>query len=794
MPRDILFALRQLLKNPGFTAVAVLTLAIGVGVNTSMFTTLETLLSRPLPYPNSESLVQLFLISARSKLQSHHSFASFVDYHQNGDFESISAYTDKRLNLAEPGAAAERIPGLLVTSDFFRVLQTQPQLGRVFTAEEDQPGVGNAVVVLNHWFWQQRFAGDPNIIGRQLRLDGESTTVVGVMPAWFQDTMFAGAVAVYRPLALTEDQRQNRGHHFLKCIARIKPGLTIEQAQAATDVLAARQLQENPGNSPPGLRVIPLARAKVPPEGRIILWSIMALAGFVLLIACANLANLQVARTAARGREFAVRSALGAGQVQLLRPLLAESLLLALTGGLLGLILAHWSNQILQRQFLIDGQAALDLRFNWRVFTFALAASSISGLVAGFLPAIIASRVDANDALKQGGRGATADRSHHRLQHTLIISEVALAFILLASAGLLVHGLRGFAILNPGWRLDGMTMGSFTLPEKTYENGERIRAFVDQLETRLRGVPGVQNVAVCWNVPIRQFNVSSSFEIDGQPLAQGQSSQTCFVNGVSPEYFKTMGMSLLAGRNFTAADRTNGAPVVIINEAMSRAFWPNGSPLGHQLNGAEIVGVVNDVRFPANPAEWPTSFQTYRPFAQEPREWLSVVVRGELSGDVLRRVVSEIDSDLPVGDPGPVRAQVGRSLDNWRVGGRLLTVFALLGVALATLGVYGVVSRFVVRRTAEFGIRMALGAQIRDILYMVVGKGLWLSLFGTIIGLIGAFGVMRLLNRLLPELPGGGFMVLLTVAAILGAIMVLACWLPARRAARVDPMTALRAE
>ncbi len=790
---DLRFAFRQLLKNPGFTAVAVLTLALGIGVNTSMFSALQVLLARPLPYPDPGGLVQVFQSSPHSQPEPHHSVPNFLDYRRNGDFEFLAALNDKPFNLAGPGDSAERVRGLQVSAEVFPLLGIQPAMGRWFTAGENQAGRDN-VVILDYGFWLRRFAGDTNIIGRVIRLDGESVTVVGVMPARFHDILLMGPVRLWRPITFTEAQLAERGNHFLKCIARLKPGCSLSQAQAATDRLATSQLKDYPDNSAEGLLLVPLAEAGLAPKAQPIVWSVMALAGFVLLIACANLANLLFARTAARGREFAIRGALGAPRRRLLRQLLAESLVLAFLGGLFGLVLARWSNDLLARQFVIDGEVVLTLPLNLRVLVFALAASTFSGLAFGLLPAWLASRADVNDALKQGSRGTTGDRSHHALQHSLIVAEVALALMLLAGAGLVVNGLRRFATLDPGWQVEGMTLGYLTLPERKYANGSLLHNFADQLESRLAVLPGVERVALCWNLPVRQFNVTSSFYIDGRPEPPKNSAQNCSVNGITPGYFGTLGMRLLAGREFTTADSTNSPPVIIINGTMARVFWPDASPIGQRINGAEIVGVVNDVRFPANPAEPGPPFQTYRPFAQEPRLWLNIALRGQVAPETLRRVVAEVDPDQPVGEPGPARADVERSLDNWGVGGKLLSIFALLGLSLAALGIYGLVSGFVVRRTGEIGVRMALGARAQDVVWLVIGRGLRWALVGTMIGLMGAFGLARLLASVLPELPDSNPVVVGFVAALLVAVTILACWLPARRAARVDPMEALRNE
>lgn len=792
--RDLHFAARMLCKNPGFTLISVLTLALGLGVNTSMFSALQALVARPLPFPEPGGLMQLFQASSHSQREPHHSAANFLDYQaQDSDFEFIAAMNDKSFNLSQTGQPAESVRGLQTTADLFPLLGIQPEFGRVFAADEDQPGRNN-VVILDHGFWLRRFAGDTNIIGRVVRLDGESVTVVGVMPARFTDIMLMGPVSLWRPIAFTDEQRGNRGMNYLKCIARLRPGVSCARAQVRLDTLVGRLAHDHPDNSAEGLRLVPLAQASLPPEAKTIVWSVMALAGFVLLIACANLANLQFARTAGRGREFAIRGALGAPRTRLLRQLLTESLLLAFLGGLLGLLMASWTNALLSRQFVLDGETVLSLPLNLRMIGFALAASTISGMAFGLVPAWLASRTEVNAALKQGSRGATSDRSQNRLQHTLIVAEVALALTLLAGAGLVIRGLHVFAELDPGWRVDGMTVGYLTLPESKYATGAAQLAFVDRLREKLAALPGVDRVAVGWTLPLRQFNVTASFNIDGRPDSPKGHAPSRFVNGITPHYFDTLGMRVLAGRDFTVANNTNAPAVVIINETMARAFWPDRSPIGQRIDGEEIVGVVSDVRFPANPGEQRTPFQTYRPFAQSPGGTFTVAIRGVVQPNTLRHVVAELDPDQPVGQPGSARADIGTTLDNWDVGGKLLGSFAFLGLFLAGLGIYGVISGFVVRRTGEIGVRMALGAQLRDVLWLVIGKGLRLSLGGTAIGLVGAFGLARLLGSVLPGLPGGDSWVVALVGALMVAITVLACWLPARRAAKVDPMVALRNE
>ena len=511
---DLKYGARMLRKNPGFTAVAVLTLALGIGINTSMYSALNALLARPLPYPEAGGLVQVFQSSPHTQREPHHSVANFLDYQaRNSAFAFMAALNDKNFNLAEAGQPAERVRGLQVSADLFPLLGIQPEFGRVFSDEDDHPGRDN-VVILDHSFWKRRFAGDTNIIGRVIRLDGESVTVVGVMPERFHDLMLMGPAYLWRPFAFTDEQRNDRGNNFLKCIARLKPGLSLRQGQAATDLLAATLGRDHPENSAEGLRLVPLAESSLPPQARRIIWSTMALAVFVLLIACANLANLQLARTLLRGREFAIRGALGAPRGRLLRQLLAESLLLASIGGLFGVILTYWSNRLLSSQFIIDGETVLNLPVNYRMLGFALAASTASGLVFGLFPAWLASRNDVNEALKKGSRGTVSDRSEHRVQHSLVVAEMALAMILLAGAALVVTGLRSFSSLNPGWKVDGLTVGYLTLPESKYGNGNSLRAFASRLEEKLGALPGVRSNIHTRHPPSRP----NQLDVAGQPV------------------------------------------------------------------------------------------------------------------------------------------------------------------------------------------------------------------------------------------------------------------------------------
>ncbi len=792
---DLRYAVRMLLKNPGFTIVAVLTLALGIrGEHHNVYRPSGVNDSPAAPIPSiSGRLIQIFQTTPNSQ-RDPHSVANFLDLQiQSRDFVSLAALNSASFSLSEAAQPAERVQGVLASSELFPLLGIQPELGRAFTAAEDRPGRDN-VVILDHGFWLRRFAGDTNIIGRALRLDGGPVIVVGVMPERFRDLMLAGPVSLWRPIAFTDEQSRNRGVHYLKVIARLKPGVSRSQAEAGIELIATRLAQDYPdNNSRQSFRLEPLAEASLPPEGRRVVWMTMMLACFVLLIACANLANLQFARTAMRKRELAIRGALGAPRGRVLRQLLTESLMIACLGGLLGLEVAWWGNQILKRQIVVEGENVLMLALNLRVLGFALAASAISGLAFGLLPALLASRSEVNEALKQGSRGTAGDRSQHRMQDALVVAQVTLALVLLSGAGLVIRGLQRYSKSDPGWRVDGLSLGYLSLPKAKYGD-DQSPAFAARLQEHLAALPGVERVAVAWTLPVRQFNVSASFSIAGRPDARPGQEPERYVNGVTPGYFRTLGMRLLEGRDFTAADTANKPGVIIINETMARAFWPGESPLGKRIDNDEVVGVVNAVRFPANPFEVKTHFQTYRPLAQAPGSSLAVALRGNVTAETLRRAVAELDPDLPVGEAGPALADVGRSFDDLAVGGKIFGGFALLGLLLAGLGIYGVIAGFVVRRTNEIGVRMALGAQISAVLWLVIGKGLRLSLLGAAIGLVGVLGLARLLASIVPDLPAADPFIILFVAALLLAVAFFACWLPARRAACVDPLVALRSE
>lgn len=803
MLQDLRYGLRMLLKNPGFTAVAVLTLALGIGANTAMFSVLNTYLFRALPYPDSDRLVRVFRTSPHSQSWPH-SPGNFFDHReQNSVFESMAAYSFTRPNLADPGQPAERLQGMTATNDFFQTLGVQPVLGRVFAPEEHEQGL-DGVAILSDRFWMSRFGGDTGVIGRTMRLDGQDVTVIGVMPPGFDHPLLWGTVDMWRPLAFNAEGRRNRGSNWLRSFGRLKPGVSIKQAEEAMVVLAGNLSREHSENTGESLRLEPLQRSMSDDVGRKVMWFTFGLAGFVLLIACANLANLQLVRTAARAKEFAVRSALGAQRGRLLRQSLTESLAVSLIGGVFSLLLAFGAVEFISARLFSElpgAKVTLDLS----VFGFALLASVVTGLVFGTVPAWLASRADVNQALRQNSRGSTAGRSHHRLRHVLIVGEVAFALVLLTGAGLFLRGLQRFAHLDPGWRVDGLLMAQISLQGAKYATAPQRATFFQQLEDRIRVLPGVQQAALSGSLPVWGFNSSGSFRVEGQPEPEPGQWPEVFFEPVTPQYFESLGVRLLEGHCFTYADTADRPDVVIINQTMAKRFWPNESAVGKRIGRPgqdprwmEIVGVTNDMAFPASLTEPYTRFQSFRPLAQSPWGGMTIALRTSTAPEALvgalRGAAAEIDPTQPVHRIRTARSMVERGLGSISLLGTLLGSFAALGLALAAIGIYGVTSYSVAQRTGEIGIRMALGARRKNVLWLVLGKGSRLSLLGAVLGLAGGYAVARFLESEIPTLPTRDPVSFAGISLALVAVTLVACYLPARRATKVDPMVALRYE
>jgi putative ABC transport system permease protein len=801
--QDLRYSLRMLLKHKGFTLVAALTLALGIGVNTAMFSVLNTFLFGALPYPQSEQLIRVWRTSPHSQSWPH-SAANFFDQHdQNTVFEKMAAYNFTSRNLTEQGQTAERLLGLAATADFFPMLGVAPAYGRVFKPEEFEPGADN-VVVLTDLFWTRRFGSDPNIVGRKIQLDGKTVEVVGVMPPGFEHPILWGPIDIWQPLAFTPERKSNRGNNYLSSFGRLKPGVSVQQAEQSMVALAANLRTQNKSNEGESVRLEPLQRSMSDSIGRTVMWFTFGLSGFVLLIACANLANLQLVRTTSRSRELAVRAALGASRLRLLRHSLTESLVVALIGGTVSLVIAIWAVRFMSNRLFSDLPGA-HVQLDYKVFGFALLCSLLTGVLFGTVPAWFASRADVNQALRDSARGSTAGRSQHRLRHTLIVGEVAFAMVLLAAAGLFLRGLQRFINADPGWRVDGLVTAQTSLRGDKYKDDKQRVVFLNELENRLRSLPGVEHVAIGGSNPVFGFNSSSSFLVEGRPEPPPDKYPEMFFEVANSDYFDTLGARLQQGRKFNVADTADRPAVVIINETTARNFWPNESPIGKRISSTgpkrdfyEIVGVVNDLAFPGSLGEPYTRFEAFVPMTQASPNFLMLALRTSASaesfGNTLRGAIATLDPDLPVYRIRTARAAVDSGLGSISLLGSLLGAFAAVGLILAAIGIYGIISYTVAQRTGELGIRVALGAQSRDVLLLVLGKGAVLIVTGALLGIAGAYGVSRLLISLIPSLPTRDPVILVVTTVVLVAVALLACYIPARRATRVDPLVALRSE
>ena len=801
--QDVRYSLRMLLKHKGFTIVSALTLALGIGINTAMFSVLNTFLFGALPYPQSEQLIRVWRTSPHSQNWPF-SNGNFFDQHdQNTVFEKMAAYTFASRNLTEQGHTAERLLCLTGTADFFPILGVPAAHGRVFKPEEFEAGAEN-VVVLSDRFWARRFGSDPNVIGRKIELNGKSVEIVGVMPPGFEHPILWGPIDIWQPLAFTPEQKASRDTNYLSEFGRLKPGVSIQQAEQSMVALAANIGEKNHTFIGESVRLEPLQRSMSDSIGRTVMWFTFGLAGFVLLIACANLANLQLVRTAARARELAVRAALGAGQWRLLRHSFTESIIVALIGGVISLGVALAAVRFISVRMFADLPGA-HVQLDYKVFGFALLCSLVTGVLFGTVPAWLASRADVNLALREQSRGSTAGRSQHRLRHTLIVGEVAFAMVLLAAAGLFLRGLQRFINADPGWQVDGLVTAQMSLTGDKYKDDKQRVVFLNELENRLRAIPGVEHVALGSSQVVFGFNSSSPFLVEGRPEPPLDKLPEMFYEPVSSDYFATLGARLQQGRTFNASDTADHPNVIIINETTARAYWPGESPIGKRVSNSgkkknyfEIVGVVNDIAFPGDLGEPYTRYEAFLPTAQAAPDYLTLFIRtssnAEALGNSLRSAIAGFDPALPVYRIRTARAAVDSGLGSISLLGSLLGAFATVGVILAAIGIYGVISYTVVQRTGELGIRMALGAQSRDVMRLVLGKGAVLVTLGALLGGAGAYGVSKLLISLIPSLPTRDPLIVPLAALALFVVALVACYIPARRATHVDPLTALRSE
>jgi len=806
---SVKFAIRQLAKAPGFTTVALVTLALGIGVNTSMYTLMDVLLFRSAPFPDQEQMV--FVQGTTSKGQPDgFAFAETDELRAQATaaFQSLTTFSGWNNTLVEPGRPAVVLHAIDATADFFTTFGVQPMLGRTYTAEEEVPG-RNQVAILSHALWQSRFGGDPHVIGRTIHLNAEAVTVIGVMPASFTYPLFWGPIDLYRPVTVPPQIKDDRNNHFFVVAGRLRAGVTREQAKAQLDPVFARWAKEDPSrNAGRGVRLMALHEAAMDSTGRFIVWLLFGVSAVVLLIACFNIANLQLARAAANTRDLAIRSALGASRSRLIVHQLTESLVLGLAGGVAGLLVGAWANDLIGRSIQIgDLSTTLDLPMNGRVFAEGFAAALFSGLAAGLVPAWLASGGDLVTTLKQQTRGATSGRATHRLRHSLVVAEVALALALLATAGVMIRGFRALRERDHGWDTVHVLAANIHLPEQsTYQTEDSRRLAIDKLARRLAQIPHAEHTALCSGPPLFDYSKIWPIQVEGQTSDDPAKQPIAGYTMIGSDYFQTLGIPLLEGRCFPPELKADHPPVAIINETMARHFWPHQSAIGQRFGDRsfnntlvwrEVIGVVRDVHFQLNLGNPSTMFQVYKPLVNEPWGYLWLLVRGPVPAmfkNEVVKAVADIDPNVAVEENYTMPEVARRYAHNIFVINDTMGGFALLGLALAAVGLYGVISNLVAQRTAEFGIRLALGAKPRDVLGLVLRRGVGLTLIGLVIGAALAYALNLAVQAALPRMAGSDPATIALVALVLLAVALLACWLPARRATRVDPVVALRIE
>ena len=799
--QDLVHGLRVLRRNPGFSLVAVLTLALGIGANTALFSITNAVVFRPLPYPEPERLVTVWECSAKSEeSRVIVSPANYLDWRERArSFEETGAYTEDFYNLSEDGTRPERVAGANVTPSLFRALNARPFLGRLFAPEEAVPGSPSAVL-LSYGLWQRRFGGDPSVVGKTVKLNGPAYTVVGVLPPDF--IISPRRYEIYRAMSFDDSQKANRRGRYLTVLARLRPGVTPGQARAEMNALGARLAAQYPEeNAGRGATVVPLDRT-ITWDTRTALLTLLGAVGFVLLIACANVANLLLGQAAGRRREMAVRAALGAGRLRLVRQMLTESLALSLVGGLAGLLLAKWGVGLLVSLSPASLPRAEEAGLDARVLAFTLLVSLLTGVGFGLVPALQASKVELTDALKSGA-GSPGDRRRGLARGALVAAEVALSLILLVGAGLLVKSFVRLTEVELGFDPAHVVAADISLPYR-YNTPQKRVAFYRQLLARAESLPGVSAAAVAQSVPLSGEEHGAQFKVVGREAGpDGAGRYGSIYHRVSAGYLKTFGVRLLKGRGLDERDAAGAPPVALVNETLARRVFPGEDPLGKQIvltsgpeRPREIVGVVSDTRY-VTPNLEPVS-EIYVSYLDDSWHHMSLAVRA--TGDPaalvkgIREQAAAIDKDIPLANVKEMDEYVHDSFSPQRFSALLLTLFAAAALGLAALGVYGVISNTVARRTHEIGIRVALGARGRDVVRLVVGQGMWPVLLGLAAGLAGAFALTRLMESLLYGVSAFDAPVFAGVSLLLAAAALLACYLPARRATRVDPMAALRHE
>jgi putative ABC transport system permease protein len=804
--KNLVYSARMLWKKPSLTAVAIIAIGLGIGANTAIFSVVNTVLLQPLPFPQPKQLVNIASEQRNQTLDARgtSSVPDFLDIQKSSTTLQYVATYQGSGTFTTDGNEPERLLGAIVSSDYFNVLGVKPELGRVFTSDEDKPGAA-PVVLISHALWQRRYAGDPNIIGREIDLGGK-TTVVGVMPAGFEFPISDDNQDYWEPLFsaafMTKEVREERANRFLPVIGRLKPGATVEQAKADLDLISRQIEQSSPVSNTNVIFNTVSMHEDVTRDYRPALLVMLGAVGLVLLIACANVANLLLARAVARQKEIAIRMALGASRRRIAGQLLMESVLLALAGGAFGLLLATWGTDLLVAYGPADVPRLREVGVDRYVLFFTLGLATLTGIVFGLAPALHASRPAPGNMLKENGRGVYSGRN--RMRSALIVSEVALSLMLLAGAGLLINSFWRLLQTNAGFNPKGVLALDIPLSRETYKTTEERVAAFQQLIARMKTVPGVRDVSVVSNVPLSENDIEVSFQVEGRkPYKPGEEAVADYTV-IGNDYFRTMDIALLRGRVFTDGDTANSPSVMVVSKAFTKVYFPNEDPIGKRiiLDGKnktprEIVGVVDDVRRKGLDSD--VQPEMYFSFVQKPERRLNLVIRS--TTEDASQLTPAARAEVKAFDPRQIiwRAQTLEQMLSTSVAPRkfnmlLLGIFAGVALVLAAVGLYGVMSYSVSWRTQEIGIRMALGAKRTDVLQMVVRQGMTMTLIGLALGLVGVIALSRVMVGLLYGVSPTDPLTFTGVSIVLLVVALLACLIPARRATRVDPIVALRSE
>jgi putative ABC transport system permease protein len=807
--KDIRYAFRQLIKHPAFSLIAVVALALGIGANTAIFSVVNAVLLRPLPYRAPEQLVWLWGTNPLNDIPKES--ASYPDYkdwrEQAQSFQAMGAFANASPILTGGDGEPERLPGAAVIGDFFTVLGIEPALGRKFLPEENEQGK-NRVIILSHELWQRRFGADTKIIGQQISVNGNPHTIVGVMPAVFQHPAPAAKrpTQLWLPLGVTDNMRNSRRGDFLYVIARLKPGTTIEQAGAEMKGIMARLEKQYPDTNTAWSAIVQSLHETLTGDIRPALLLLLGAVAFLLLIACANVANLLLARASSRQREISIRAALGASRGRVIRQLLTENVMLSLAGGTLGLLFAVWGIHALLALSPGNIPRLDSIGIDREVLIFTLGVSLVTGLIFGLAPALTASKPNLNDTLKEGGRSAAEGAGGRRLRNGLVIAEIALSLVLLVGAGLLIRSFVLLQQVKPGFNPQQLLSLELSLPSAKYAENQQAIQFFDQLLASLAQQPGVQAATISTDLPLGGNADFLAFSVEGRPLAPTDRTPDAEARVISPEYFRTLQIPLRRGRLLNERDTNELPDAVVINETLARKYFAGEDPLGKRITFGDpqaanvewysVVGVVGDVRG-TRLSDEPYA-QLYTSYRQTPRRSFTLIVRTAGDPTAMLKPVREqiwvLDRQQPLYNVRTVDQVLKEAIARPRFNMLLISILAAVALVLAAVGIYGVISYSVTQRTHELGVRMALGATTGDVLKLVVGQGMLLAGIGLGVGLVASFAITRIMATLLFGVSASDPVTYLGLAALLGLIALLACYIPARRATKVNPVTALRAE